>query len=376
MAELGETQDPQELVPGKPEAIEENARVLHARADRANWAGEGLQAIDTGAWEGPGAQAFHDKFSYEPGKWFAAADSLEVAASALDDYSASLRWAQGQAIEAMQRWEQGQATTQQAKTAHDTVVAQAAAQNQPAPAFSDPGETIRQAARDTLDRARTQLAATGDDAAATLRAATERAPQESSWLDDVGGFLGDVGAHIVNDVASFSNAMLHHPGDVVGALGGLGLTVASGAGMVGGGLLTATGEGAIVGVPAMGVSAAGEATGIGMMTAAIGDLASHAGGDDQEELIETGGSDSGSVRELTASEQRAVRSLQRNVSEHEAKLEEYKANPDAFDNKGFLKNAPTPEIRQKIIDTRIRHLETEIRGFKKQINDILGGHGS
>lgn len=81
-------------------------------------------------------------------------------------------------------------------------------------------------------------------------------------------------------------------------------------------------------------------------------------------------------RELTASEQRAVRSLQRNVEEHRAKLEAYKNNPDQFDNQGILKNAPSSEIRQRIIDGRIRHLETEINTFQRQIDNLLGGHGS
>jgi hypothetical protein len=287
VAELGETQDPQQLVPGKPEAIEENARVLSARSDRANWAGEGLLAIDTGAWEGPAAREFQDKFSFEPRKWFAAADALDSGASALEDYASTLRWAQAQAVEAIQLWNQGQEATQQATARHDSAVAQAAAHNQPATPFTDPGEATRQAARDTLERARAQLKDAGDTAAGILRGETDAAPQKSSWLDDVGHFLGDVGAHIVNDMASFGNALLHHPEDVVSALGGLGLTVASGAGMVGGGLLTATGEGAIVGVPAMGISAAGAVTGVGMMTAAMGDLASHAGGDDRVEPIKT-----------------------------------------------------------------------------------------
>lgn len=114
MAELGETQDSTALVPGKPEAVEENARVLRARADRANWAGEGLQAINIGSWQGPAAQAFHDKFSYEPAKWFAGGDALESAASVLEDYASTLRWAQAQALEAIQEWNQGDAATQRA----------------------------------------------------------------------------------------------------------------------------------------------------------------------------------------------------------------------------------------------------------------------
>ena len=119
MAELGETRDPVALIPGKPEAIEENARVLQARAAEAGDAADGLKAIDTGARQGPAASAFHDKFSYEPGKWYAAADSLQAASGALNDHASTLRWAQAQAAEAISLWNQGQAATQQAKASHD-----------------------------------------------------------------------------------------------------------------------------------------------------------------------------------------------------------------------------------------------------------------
>jgi hypothetical protein len=83
----------------------------------------------------------------------------------------------------------------------------------------------------------------------------------------------------------------------------------------------------------------------------------------------------GAPRHLSPSEQRAVRSLEKNVGEHQQKLEAYRADPDSFDNKGILTNAPTPEIRQRIIDGRIRHLESEIRTFQNQIEDIQGGTG-
>lgn len=280
MAELGDTQDPTQLVPGNPEAIEENARVLHARSDRANWAGEGLQAIDTGAWQGPAANEFRDKFSFEPSKWFTAADSLTAGANALDDYAGTLRWAQGQALEAIAQWNQGQAATQQGKAQHDAAVAQATASNQPAPPFTDPGEATRQAARDTLTRARAQLQDAGDIAADVLRGETDNAPQESSWLDDVGNFLGNVGAHIVNDVASFGNALLNHPGDVVQALGGLGLTTISAAGFGAGAVLDATGVGAIPGVALHGASVIGMAGGLELTGTAMASIIQHAAGDD------------------------------------------------------------------------------------------------
>ena len=76
---------------------------------------------------------------------------------------------------------------------------------------------------------------------------------------------------------------------------------------------------------------------------------------------------------LTAQQQRAIQSLEQRIAEHQQKLADYIKNPEAFDNLGFLKNAPTPEIRQNIIDGRILHLEGEIRAFQGAINKILGG---
>jgi RHS repeat-associated protein len=77
-------------------------------------------------------------------------------------------------------------------------------------------------------------------------------------------------------------------------------------------------------------------------------------------------------RGLSASQERAIRSLEQQIAEHREKLDAYRANPDAFDNQGRLQNAPNPEIRQRIIDGRIRHLETEIAGFERQVRQILG----
>ncbi|WET82612.1 hypothetical protein P3102_16105 [Amycolatopsis sp. QT-25] len=101
MAELGETSDPRTLVPGDPEAIEENARVLHGRRQATGQVGDSLRRIDTGSWTGPAATKFHDKFSYEPPKWLAASDSFEAVAEGLSAYAQTLRWAQGQASDAV-----------------------------------------------------------------------------------------------------------------------------------------------------------------------------------------------------------------------------------------------------------------------------------
>ena len=69
---------------------------------------------------------------------------------------------------------------------------------------------------------------------------------------------------------------------------------------------------------------------------------------------------------------KTVRSLAQRLLEHLRKLEAYKKDPDKFDNQGFLKNAPTEEIRERIINGRIRHLEHEINNFRNQIYQAIG----
>lgn len=75
-------------------------------------------------------------------------------------------------------------------------------------------------------------------------------------------------------------------------------------------------------------------------------------------------------RGLTSSQQKTLNSLKERVAEHKAKLEAYRTNPDAADNKGFLRNAPNAEVRTSIIEGRIKHLQNEIQNFEKQIADL------
>ena len=62
------------------------------------------------------------------------------------------------------------------------------------------------------------------------------------------------------------------------------------------------------------------------------------------------------------------------MEDHTTKLNAYKVDPDAYDNQGLLARTPSPEIRQRIIDGRVRHLQTEISGFQDQIDKLLGGN--
>ncbi|SNY04720.1 putative T7SS-secreted protein [Paractinoplanes atraurantiacus] len=279
MTELGQTRDPLALVPGDPAAVEGNVRALRDRAANAEKAGDGLVDIDTGAWTGEAGDAFREKFSYEPNKWYEASNSLATAADGLAVYAGTLRWAQGQAAEAIRLWDEGEAASARARQAYDQQVAQAVPGQVVAP-FVDSGEAGRQAARDTLKNARDQVVQDGDAAARFLNAEADAAPEESSWLDAVGDFALDVGADVVNGLASFGNAMIQHPGETAALAGGLLLTAVSAGGEGVGFALDATGVGAVAGVPLNVVSAAGITTGVAITGAATTSLMQHAAGED------------------------------------------------------------------------------------------------
>jgi hypothetical protein len=201
MAELGQTTDPKALIPGDPPAVYENARVLGARARSAGAVGDALKRIDTGGWQGPASNRFHDEHQTEVPRWLQADDSLDNAAQALAAYADTLAWAQGQAAEAIAQWQQGDAATQQAKQAHERSVADAQTRTranaergdptvvQPPP-FTDPGEAQRQAARDILNRARQQLTGAGDRCADALRVESTLAPQDSRKQADANFYGG------------------------------------------------------------------------------------------------------------------------------------------------------------------------------------------
>jgi RHS repeat-associated protein len=76
--------------------------------------------------------------------------------------------------------------------------------------------------------------------------------------------------------------------------------------------------------------------------------------------------------ELSKSSKDAINGLKIQRDKHKLKLEEYKKNPDKFDNKGILKGK-TNEQREKIINGRIKNLEKQIKTFEKDINNIENG---
>ncbi|NEB05006.1 putative T7SS-secreted protein [Streptomyces sp. SID13726] len=302
MAELGGTTDPRALVPGAPDSLTTTAQSLLAYGDVLVEAGEGLASIDTeNGWRGQAGDAFRDRFHGQPARWVEAGDNFHAAANALYDYIAALRAGQQHAADAIARYARGETATANARSAHQQRVDQARSKgdNSEIP-FDDPGEADRSAARGTLDTARGNVDSAGHTAAALVKKATEAAPERPGFWSKVGDFFGDVGEGlldggktVVNDLASFGNAMVQHPGDSAAMLGGMLLAGVSAGGEGLGVALDATGVGAIAGVPLNAVSAAGIATGVGLAGAGAVDLAQHAGNDSRVEPLRMNSEGSG-----------------------------------------------------------------------------------
>jgi len=312
-AELGQTSDPTALIPGDPDAVHNAEWSMTIYGDMLHEAGAGLQRIDTTqGWRGEASDRFRKVFHGQPYRWLKAGDAFHTAAKALDSYAATLTWAQRQAADAVNLWNQGRAATGQAWAQHAQAVQQAQQEaaastvagiptTAPDIPFVDPGEAKRQAACSILDRARSQLRSAGDTATGVVGKARDQAPKKPGFWSHVGHFFGglghdleDTGAHVVNGLASFGNAAVHHPGGLLAAAGGIGLTAVSAAGEGVGTVLDATGVGAVAGVPLNAVSAAGMAAGVGITSAAMANMVGHAADDDHVSPMNTGDSaDSG-----------------------------------------------------------------------------------
>lgn len=169
-AELGSTKDPKELIRGSAEAVENTSQQLRDRASRLEDIGHGLGNVRIDSWVGQASNAFWDKLSVEKPQWHKAADSLTEAAEVLTGHAEAIAAAQNKAADAIDLWERGEAATRQAQQRYDAAVqeanqrARAGETVAPMEPFSDPGDSLRQEAREVLDRARQQLDSEGGDA--------------------------------------------------------------------------------------------------------------------------------------------------------------------------------------------------------------------
>ncbi|MGW0899892.1 putative T7SS-secreted protein [Streptomyces goshikiensis] len=203
--ELGQSEQANEVVHGKPSAIRESAKHMtdfRAAFDRV---GQGMKALDSRHWRGAAADAFREKFAMHPADWFHASDACETAGGALNRYADTVEWAQRQAQEAIELYKQGMKASKDAEAVYrakfDAYEAAAKAGSAsgacPAPG-ADPGRATRARARDILNEARRQRDEAAAMAERALKAALEHAPAEPPPMHRaLGTFLDCQGAQAV-----------------------------------------------------------------------------------------------------------------------------------------------------------------------------------
>ncbi|WP_255283753.1 WXG100 family type VII secretion target [Saccharomonospora azurea] len=184
MAELGQTTNPRELIPGDPEAIINDLRELVKNIEAIGATGDGLGNVDPGEWTGDAATAFRDVFTAEPPKWFQAVDTANQGGQTVADYADTLVWAQGEAQRAIEMYTEAQAASRAAAAQYNEQ-AQAASQAGETPSpFDDPGAAAAEEAQAVLDNARNEVNQAGDRSAGLLGFEPDG---EGGYKRDLGG---------------------------------------------------------------------------------------------------------------------------------------------------------------------------------------------
>ncbi|MFB9512107.1 putative T7SS-secreted protein, partial [Streptomyces purpureus] len=183
--QLGQTEEANELIHGKPDKIREAAKHLtdfYAAFDRV---GTGMRTLDSNGWKGQSGNAFRAKLAMEPKKWLEAADACEAVGTALTRYADTVTWAQDKAKEAIALYKKGVEDSKKAVDAYnskvDTYNAAVKEGRDPGPElppFKDPGKAEIERARDLLEEVRRQRNAAGDAVRQVISKATELAPAE------------------------------------------------------------------------------------------------------------------------------------------------------------------------------------------------------
>ncbi|MFF9767123.1 putative T7SS-secreted protein [Streptomyces sp. NPDC014636] len=196
--QLGETEEADELVHGDPGKIRESARHLRDFHGAFDKVGQGLKKVDSSGWKGEGGDAFRKKFGVHPAKWAQASEACGTAAGALESFADTVKWAQGQAKEAVELYKKGVKASKEAFEAHKATVAsynaKAKAGEDPGPKpqpFKDPGKADVQSARHKLAEARKQRNTAACEAQGKVKAALAHAPAEPPPLERLGNNLSD-----------------------------------------------------------------------------------------------------------------------------------------------------------------------------------------
>ncbi len=209
--ELGQTEEPKELIQGDATKLRANAAQLRGLAKGLVDVGEGLRKLNSDEIKGETADAFRKRVAAEPKKWFQIAHACERASGALTDVAHTVEWAQRQAGEAIDTYGRGKRASERAREDHNAKVdsynkavdaynsglssddPECAAPPKAPGAFHDPGTADMETAQEILAGARRQRNAAHDRALTSIQGTyhqghgKEGASDPATLLDTLAG---------------------------------------------------------------------------------------------------------------------------------------------------------------------------------------------
>ncbi|WPW29425.1 polymorphic toxin type 30 domain-containing protein [Streptomyces atratus] len=187
--QLGQTEEANELIHGRPEKISAAVKNLRDFQKAFDLVGGGMKKLDSGHWKGEAADAFREKFQTLPTDWLRAADAFEDAATALETYAGTVTSAQAKAREAIALYKEGKQDYETAAAAfREKAAAYNAVRNTDHPlphpgTFSDPSVAKRQHAQEILEHARRARNEAAEAAKSAITTAMAHAPKEPTGLN-------------------------------------------------------------------------------------------------------------------------------------------------------------------------------------------------
>jgi hypothetical protein len=297
--QLALADDPRWLVAGDPGLVEALAAGARRFALDAAQGAAQLRSLVLGGWVGTAAETFASEASELPVRLDETSGAFGTAATALSIHAEELSAAQVTAQRAMEEWALAESATRAVSPMDAQMLDWGGAPGQQVPEGSGSGAEYRDAAQRLLAAAQGRASESAEVLASALRRAGEAAPRKHGFLSKVGRLLGvaagevghdlvELGASTLNVLASVGNAALQHPEDLAAIAAGLALMSVSAGGEATGLALSATGVGAVAGVPLGAISAVGIAAGASLTAAATADLGNRAAGGDRVSPIERG----------------------------------------------------------------------------------------
>jgi RHS repeat-associated protein len=213
--QLGETDQANELIHGDVGAIRASVKHLKDFHKAFDTVGRGMRNLDSSQWKGEAAETFREKFAVHPTKWLHAADACDTAAKALESYADTVKWAQGQAQDAIDLYKKGRKASEEAVEAYNkrvdaynTAVKQGEDPGPRPEPFKDPGSDDIKRAHELLAEARRQRNDASRTAAESVRAALAHAPAEPPPLSRLK-------SELVDQAGAASLELTHLAGGVV-----------------------------------------------------------------------------------------------------------------------------------------------------------------